>query len=342
MTRSSVIFPDGARFAFSIIDDTDCATLDYVRPIYELLAKLGFRTTKTVWPLAYDGPCDDQGSHSLQDAEYADFLQQLQAQGFEIGYHGARMVSSPRPDTSAAFEMFHDRLGRYPTVYAAHAENRENLYWSGHRFRSRVWRRLYQTLHHSAISGTEGHDSGSPYYWADIAHERLRYVRSFSYDELNLWNITPEIPYRTRNTYGVRAYFPSSFADNVEEFIELLSPKRLDALERERGLCIVGTHFGKGFLRDGRVHPGVADILTRLSARPGWYRPVSTILDHLVNTGAGGTLLEGLPLFLLEGKWFWHSVRRSRKSRSYEKTERPYLERSVNRSSQSPARLPGS
>ena len=65
----------------------------------------------------------------------------------------------------------------------------------------------------------------SPYYWADIAQEHLRYMRSFSYDELNLWNITPAIPYRTKDTYGVRAYFPSCFADNVEEFNRAAEPR---------------------------------------------------------------------------------------------------------------------
>jgi hypothetical protein len=328
MTRPAVSFPEGKTFAFSIIDDTDCATLDYVRPIYELLAKLGFRTTKTVWPLAYDGPCDDEGCHTLEDPDYALFVQQLQARGFEVAYHGAKMVSSTRRDTSAAFEMFKTKLGRYPSVYAAHAGNRENLYWNGHRFRSRLWRSLYRAFHRSANPGAEGHHSESPYYWADIAQQHLRYMRSFSYDELNLWNITSAVPYRTKDTYGVRAYFPSCFADNAEEFIQLLSPNRQEKLERERGLCIVGTHFGKGFLRDGRVHPGVVDALTLLSARPGWYQPVSTILDYLA-TSAGIPLLEGYPLFRLEGRWFWHSVRRSMRRRPYEKTERPYLEQSI-------------
>ena len=71
------------------------------------------------------------------------------------------------------------------------------------------------------------------------------------------------------------AFFPSSDADNVEEFIELLSPARQAQLEREGGFAIVSTHFGKGFLRDGRVHPGVIEVLTRLSQHPGWFPPVS-------------------------------------------------------------------
>ena len=40
-------FPNGKRFAFTILDDTDVATLANVRPIYRLLEEVGMRTTKT-------------------------------------------------------------------------------------------------------------------------------------------------------------------------------------------------------------------------------------------------------------------------------------------------------
>ena len=155
----------------------------------------------------------------------------------------------------------------------------------------------------------------------------MRYVRSFTYDDLNLWNLTSAIPYRTAGTPGVQAFFPSSDADNVEEFIELLSPARQAQLEREGGLAIVSTHFGKGFLRDGCVHPGVIEVLTRLSQRPGWFPPVSALLDYVADAQGGSTLLKGYELFRLEGLWFWHGIHRHRRRRTYEKTEVPYTER---------------
>ena len=48
-------------------------------------------------------------------------------------------------------------------------------------------------------------------------------------------------------------------------------PARQAQLEREHGLAIVGTHFGKGFLRDGRVrHKGGAVLLKGYALfRPG-------------------------------------------------------------------------
>lgn len=324
-SRLPALYPGDKQFAFSIFDDTDVATVEYIRPIYELLYQLGFRTTKSVWPLPYQGPSAYRGSDTLADAEYASYVCDLQERGFEIAFHGARMESSERGETIAAFEAYKQILGRYPTAYAAHAHNRDNLYWGVDRFRFRLFRWLYAALSSRREQPSEGHRKESTFYWADLAEQHLRYVRSFTYDDLNLWNVTNAVPYKTAGTPGVRAFFPSSFADNVEEFIELLSPARQMQLERERGLAIVGTHFGKGFLRNGRVHPGVVDVLTGLSRRPGWFQPVSTVLDYLTGAQGGTVLLEGYQLFRLEALWFWHSVRRRRKHRSYEETESPYL-----------------
>lgn len=318
-------FPGGKQFAFTIFDDTDVATLENVRPIYELLHQLGFRTTKSVWPLGYLGRSDFEGSDTLANPEYASYMRHLQARGFEIAFHGARMESSPRADVIAAFEVYKEILGRYPTAYAAHAYNRDNLYWGADRFRFRLWRWLFGALSGQRARRAEGHRPESPFYWGDLAEQHLRYMRSFTYDDLNLWNITTAIPYRTSDTPGVRAFFPSSFADNVGEFIELLTPARQAQLEHEGGLAIVGTHFGKGFLRNGQVHPGVTEVLSRLSRRPGWFAPVSTVLDHLATAQGGAALLEGYTLFKLEALWFWHTVRRRHRHRTNQNAQSPYL-----------------
>ena len=56
-------FPQGKRFAFTIVDDTDVATVANVKPLYDLLHELGFRTTKTVWPLGCPEGKEAQTSH---------------------------------------------------------------------------------------------------------------------------------------------------------------------------------------------------------------------------------------------------------------------------------------
>lgn len=84
-------------------------------------------------------------------------------------------------------------------------------------------------------------------------------------------------------------------------------------------------------MRDGSVHPGVVETLTRLSQRPGWFQPVSTLLDYLAGAQGGVALLAGYALFHLEGLWFWHGTRSRLKRRAYEKTELPYLQRAMER-----------
>ena len=61
-------FPDGRQFAFTIIDDTDVATVENVAPMYALLERLGMRTTKTVWPVGCpEGSADFGSSETMED-----------------------------------------------------------------------------------------------------------------------------------------------------------------------------------------------------------------------------------------------------------------------------------
>ncbi len=98
-------FPAGRRFAFTIMDDTDVATVANVTPMYRLLEDLGFRTTKTVWPVGCpEGSPDFGTSETLEDPDYLEFILDLQRRGFEIAYHGATMESSTRERTARAYE----------------------------------------------------------------------------------------------------------------------------------------------------------------------------------------------------------------------------------------------
>src|SRR5262245_25392066 len=95
--RTAVVFPNGRRFAFSIIDDTDMTTLERIKPVYAVLEKYGLRTTKTVW--LYDSSDLSNPANrgdSLQNAEYRAFILDLQKKGFEIALHGVRGGSSRR------------------------------------------------------------------------------------------------------------------------------------------------------------------------------------------------------------------------------------------------------
>ena len=44
-----------------------------------------------------------------------------------------------------------------------------------------------------------------------------------------------------------------------------------DRLAEERGMCIMYTHTGKGFVSDGKLDPEFRRLMTRLSKMNGWF-----------------------------------------------------------------------
>jgi hypothetical protein len=75
-------FPDGRKFAFSVIDDTDGATLEKMKPVYEYFQELGIRSTKTIWVLPSNDP-DHWPNHgsTIADSQYLAFVLDLQSRG---------------------------------------------------------------------------------------------------------------------------------------------------------------------------------------------------------------------------------------------------------------------
>src|SRR5262245_43727604 len=131
------LLPPGQRFAFSVLDDTDDATLENVQPLYALLRDHGFRTTKTAWPLdCPEGSRNFFAGETLQDKDYLRFVHELTDDGFELAFHGATMESSSRERTLEGLEFLRSEFGRYPRLFCNHGQNRENLYWGTQRFRT--------------------------------------------------------------------------------------------------------------------------------------------------------------------------------------------------------------
>jgi hypothetical protein len=277
---SSLEFPGGARFAFTVMDDTDVATVDNVRPVYRLLESLGMRTTKTVWPVGCpEGSRNFWLSETMDDCAYRDFVVDLQARGFEMAFHGATMETSTRERTVRALERFCRAFGAPPRVHANHALNRENLYWGAARLDDAALRLLYRIVFRQAPDFYQGHVPGSPYWWGDHSAERIEYVRNLTFSEINLRRVNPSMPYRDpRRPYG-RWWFSATDAEDVVEFNALLRPENQERLEAEGGVCIVATHLGKGFGEGGAPHPETRRLLERLAARNGWFPPVSELLD---------------------------------------------------------------
>lgn len=274
-------FPDNKQFAFSIVDDTDLSTVVNISPVYRLLNELGMRTTKSVWPLASvrDGR---HGGSSLQDREYLGFILSLDKRGFEIALHNVRNHHSTREMICQGLEEFRTLIGYYPRVHTNHSRNRDNIYWGGARFNNlRQPYRAVTFLGNNHIF--EGHNPSTPYFWGDLCHEKLDYVRNFVFREINLDHVNPTLPYHDPARPFVRYWFSSCEGADVTSFCQTICESNQDRLEVERGVCIMYTHFACGFVKEGAVDPRAEQLLRRLSRRNGWFVPVSILLDFLRN-----------------------------------------------------------
>ena len=275
-------FPNGKQFAFTVVDDTDVATVANVKPVYDLLHELGFRTTKTVWPLPCpEGSPDFSSSQTLEDPEYRAFTIDLQRRGFELTWHGATMETSDRTRTIAALERFSEVFGEYPRIHLNHALNRENVYWGTSRLDSRMLRTLVGRLARWPADYFTGHVEGSPFWWGDLCEKHVTYGRNLTTNDINTAEFNPSMPYRDPARSLIPWWFSASDAEGVDEFNELIHPRRQERLAREGGICIVATHFGKDFVRDGVVNSVTRARLEELSQRPGWFPTTGELLDWL-------------------------------------------------------------
>lgn len=277
----NIVFPEGKRFAFTIVDDTDLATLERVRPLYALLDRYGMRTTKTVWVLESTEPSHSPNlGDSLSDAEYRRFVMDLQSKGFEIALHGVRGGSSVRKDIVKGLEQFRSIVGDYPRVHVNHSFNRDNVYWGRRRWSFPPFRWLYSLLKPDEFSGDE---PTSPYFWGDLLRERIDYVNQFTFSDINLLDVTPNFPYHLPDKPLVNLWFPTANGDNLDALEILLSPENVDRLEREGGVSLVYAHLGAGSFNDddGGVDPRFEALIRNVARHDGWFATASEILDLL-------------------------------------------------------------
>jgi hypothetical protein len=302
-----VRWPDGKRFAFTIFDDTDCETLDNGPEVYRLLARLGFRTTKSVWPLRGAGTPLVGGS-TCEDAGYLPWVQGLQREGFEIALHNATYATAAREVTHRGMDRFREMFGHDPFALANHTGCREAIYW-GNRRLTGLNARLYDLLNSFKKREVyEGHVEQSPLFWGDLCRERVRYVRNFVFGDINTLAACPYMPYHDPARPYVNYWFASSEGPEVNSFVKTIGERNQDRLEAEGGACIMYTHFGKGFWDGGRLDPRFKSLMERLSRKNGWFVPVTTLLDHLLRV-RGPHELTPRERSGLERKWLLHKIR---------------------------------
>ena len=288
--RTNLDYPSGAEFAFTILDDTDDTTVINGRPVYDFLSKLGLRTTKTVW--AFDTSPENRGPYfageTLDSPEYLTWVKELSSDGFEIAFHNATMGSSIRKDTISALDLIEKELDIAIRLHCNHGQNKENLYWGIERYSSFLLKGLFSFISKlRSYPCFEGNQPDSPYYWADIAADRLSYIRAFTFRQLNGMAISPGRPYQNPAEQLSPLFFNTADAPNINAFNKLVNPDSIDKLRKQRGWTIISTHLGKGFYSKNKIDSDFKNTMEYLASLPGYFAPVSELLDFLkINVGS--------------------------------------------------------
>ncbi len=303
-----VAWPENRRFAFTVFDDTDDGTLDNVPHVYACLRDLGFRTTKSVWPLAGQRSAELVGGETCAHPGYAAWVQQLQQQEFEIAMHNATFHSSTREDTRRAFTRFAELFGTYPRSLANHTTCREGMYWGPHRV-SGVHRLAYNVLTQFRKAGRfRGHDPEDPHFWGDLCRDHIDYVRNFTFAEVDTLGACPFMPYFDPDRPWVKAWFAGSEGADCRSYLRTIDERAQDRLEQSGGACVMYTHFGKGFYQEGALDRRFVELMERLARRPGWFVPVSQLLDYIAQARGGIHILKRAERTWLERKWLRHKL----------------------------------
>lgn len=275
-----VSWPGGRKFAFTIFDDTDWATVEKVKPVYDLLSDLGMHTTKSVWVMGPKGSPTNEGA-TCDDPGYLEWVLSLQRRGFEIGIHNIAPATSTREWTQRGLERFQELFGEQKIIHCNHMGCRENLYWGDARLTS--WRQGIYRLLTRGRNGADsrGHLEGDPHFWGDLCSERVSYVRNFVFEELNTLAACPEMPYHDPSKPFVNYWFASTNGSSLRRFLGNFTFANIDRLVEEGGLCIAYVHFAAGFTQDGAVNTEFRRRLEYIQSQNGWFAPVSEVLDHL-------------------------------------------------------------
>jgi hypothetical protein len=291
-------FPEGKDFAVSFVDDTDLSTIENTAPVYELLHSLNIMGTKTVWISRQKrtSAFRDKEEHSinfitntgstLEDENYCDFVKSLKIKGYEIALHGIAAGNSYRDEIIEGIDIFKSIFGDYPKINIFHERNRENLYAGNDKLELWPFKLLEKMVDNSDY---QGHKDGSKYFWGDIAKAKIKYMRLpfHTISEVNTSKVNPSMPFHDPKRPYVNYWFASSDGADCQRFIRLLSDSNIKRLEKENGVCLIYTHFAKGFCskKNGRyaLNREFVDTISNLGRYPNrWCPTASELLDRLL------------------------------------------------------------
>jgi hypothetical protein len=305
---ATIKWPQGKDFAFTIFDDPDLDTIENVSAIYSFLDELGFRTTKAVWPIQ-GSERPKIGGATCENKQYLEWVLSLQQHGFEIALHNVTYHTSTREQTAHGLDTFRRLFGHDPHSMSNHSGCHESIYWGRERLSGRK-QTIYDLLH-LQLNGKrmqfQGHLTMSPLFWGDLCRDRIKYVRNFVLGDINTLNACPEMPYHDPSRPYVNYWFAGSEGPSVDSFNAMTREANQDRLVSEGGACIMYTHLASGFLERGSINKRFKVLMRRLSKMNGWFVPVHTLLDHILNA-KGNHNITPLERSELETRWLYHKL----------------------------------
>ena len=273
-------WPLNKDFAFTIIDDTDNATLQNIAPVYDYLRSKSFKTTKTVWVYP---PKDSFAGDTIQNPDYLSFLLDLENHGFEIQMHNVGSGEFTRPEIIKGLNIFKEKFGRNPSMHINHSFNPDNIYW-GHKRFGIVLKSLIK-LFKGESRMFYGDEVESNYFWGDLSKKHIKYMRNRVFNGINTLKMDPKMPNKDPDKQLYSNYwFSSSDGHTLEEFNDITNNLNIDKLKKEKGLSIIYTHFASGFVdSEGKLNATFRKNMDYLSKQNGWFVPASEILDYLLS-----------------------------------------------------------
>jgi hypothetical protein len=289
--------------------------LDNAPIVYDFLNQHSIKTTKSVW--IFDGEARNDNKSIIgttcQNRQYLDWVINLQEQGYEIAFHSATWSRSEREKVIEALNLFKAYFGQDPKMLVQHNDTRpnESIYWGDNRLGG-INKIIFKTL--MRLKGTKrniyhGEEKDSPYFWGDVCKERIKYVRNFVYSDINTLKICPDMPYYDPQRPYVNFWFASTEGPNVNTFNACLSEENQYRLERQSGACIIYTHLGKDFVKNGVLNQRFKELIAKISEREGWFVPASQLLDFLLEKKNGINTIKKNERAKLEKKWLYHKLK---------------------------------
>lgn len=90
-------------------------------------------------------------------------------------------------------DFFNEKLGFYPSFHINHYSNLDNIYWGYERFQfilGNIFRIIYRDKRKFY-----GSDMKSEYFWGDICKSKIKYIKNYTFNDINTLKIDPLMPY---------------------------------------------------------------------------------------------------------------------------------------------------